>query len=101
MYLTTDEAIKAGVPEDIVAWNWLRQFADNVVKTNDPAGQMKAIQEAFGKQLPMKLKKVTTHYGFYEVCPRCESDSVIDEYKVAYCPWCGQKLDWSDNAKAE
>lgn len=60
--------------------------------------------QAVEKQIPKKITHEATIYKCC-TCPNCKN--VVDEYteflgkKVrvtyAYCHYCGQKLDWSDN----
>lgn len=105
--MTFDEAIKSGVPENVVAWNWLRQFAEHITAADDPVAQMKTIRTALEKQIPMKpVLSDEKHYGiegteWYE-CPSCKhavgrhtgGDGVI-KYSD-FCPKCGQAIEWRD-----
>ena len=45
------------------------------------------------------LKKVPDieHFGR---CPGCDGEfdsELLNEYNIEYCPWCGQRLDWSQD----
>ena len=46
-----------------------------------------------------KIRRLPNGSGYF-VCPRCDSD--LDRDFVAFCGYCGQRLDWSscENAKA-
>lgn len=42
------------------------------------------------KEEPKKVKKFAEHAGD---CPNC--DRIVRNYNHSYCPYCGQRLDWS------
>ncbi len=48
--------------------------------------------EALEKQLPMIPTEEGNYFLVYK-CPKCEKVLAIG---VPYCPYCGQKLDWSE-----
>lgn len=49
--------------------------------------------EALEKQIPKKPTDVCTPVI---TCGKCFSDLFDDGLKFTYCPWCGQRIDWSD-----
>lgn len=58
---------------------------------------MKVIKELVDKETPMKPKnkyKIDFGVGNCGDCLKCES---LVNYQMAYCPGCGQKIDWSDD----
>lgn len=48
--------------------------------------------EALEKQIPMKP---SSYKGFVFECPKCEEP--VGKNVDRYCPWCGQKIDWSES----
>ena len=72
----------------------------NVTKENDLA--LSIAQKALEKQIPKK--PVLQEYDFFDVrlvCPKCKKPIVNlknqTEYKLNFCHYCGQALDWSDD----
>jgi hypothetical protein len=56
---------------------------------------IKTLQELVDKETPMKVTEkldAPVSYEQYRKCPKCK-DAVARMY--SYCPFCGQKLDWS------
>ena len=52
------------------------------------------LQELVDKETPMKpMNRYKADFG-RRGCFKCEG---LVSYKMAYCPDCGQKIDWSDN----
>lgn len=49
--------------------------------------------KALEKQIPKKPTDVCTPVI---TCGKCFSDLFDDGLKFTYCPWCGQRIDWSD-----
>lgn len=60
-------------------------------------GTLEEVEEAVGKQTAEKPRKVLgLHYGNVEYeCVNCGESEAINEM-FSYCPWCGKKIDWSD-----
>lgn len=61
-------------------------------------GKVEVIQMALEKQVPMKIRD--DEYEGYDggmdwLCPRCHK-LYRTEWKVQYCPDCGQAIDWRD-----
>ncbi len=59
--------------------------------------QLQIIEEALKLNEPMKVDLetiISISDGDYYDCPKC-GDKVIGKY-YNYCPYCGQKLDWSE-----
>ena len=59
--------------------------------------QWDILEQALKRNEPMKVdletKDVLPNSGTYYDCPKC--DKVIGKH-YNYCPYCGQKLDWSE-----
>ena len=50
--------------------------------------------KALEKQIPKKMEFIPKKFPCDYKCPNgCKQ---YDEYKINYCPNCGQKLDWGD-----
>ncbi len=66
----------------------------------DSNGYFSQIEEALKRNEPMKVDLKTMYglpySGTYYDCPKC--DKVIGKYHN-YCPYCGQRFDWSDDEK--
>ena len=59
-------------------------------------GTLEEVEEAVGKQTAEKPRKVLGIHGNVEYeCGNCGESEFINEL-FNYCPWCGQKLDWSE-----
>lgn len=60
-------------------------------------GTLEEVEEAVGKQIAEKPRKVLgLHCGNVEYeCGNCGESEAINEM-FSYCPWCGKKLDWSE-----
>lgn len=46
------------------------------------------------------IPKKVLDIEFFGSCPNCYKDfnsELMNEYDIQYCPWCGQKLDWTEN----
>ena len=57
------------------------------------------LQELVKRNEPMKVDLETTLSlidGDYYNCPKCGDDDMLIGIRYNYCPYCGQKLDWSD-----
>ena len=57
------------------------------------------ILQALKRNEPMKVDLETTLSlidGDYYNCPKCGDDDMLIGIRYNYCPYCGQKLDWSD-----
>lgn len=64
--------------------------------TLEMSGDIKTLQELVNKETPMKVTEkldAPVSHEQYRKCPKCK-DLVARMY--SYCPFCGQKLDWSD-----
>ncbi len=61
---------------------------------------MDTIRDVVAKQTPEKVMP-SCYSSTFKRCPRCGEitmDSGKDNGVInAYCKWCGQALDWSDN----
>lgn len=60
------------------------------------------LQKLVNKETPVKLPREADGYWDGElvydtaICPNCENEFDIEcEEEYRYCPYCGQKLDWS------
>ncbi len=53
--------------------------------------------EALRKQEPMR-PEVDGEFGLCKMCGYVFNSELISEYCVKYCPNCGQKIDWEDEA---
>lgn len=59
-------------------------------------GTLEEVEEAVGKQTAEKPRKVLGINGNVEYeCGYCGESEAINEM-FSYCPWCGKKLDWSE-----
>lgn len=60
-------------------------------------GTLEEVEDAMEKQTAEKPRKVLgLHYGNVEYeCGNCGESEAINEM-FSYCPWCGKKIDWSD-----
>ena len=59
-------------------------------------GTLEEVEEAVGKQAAEKPRKVLGIHGNVEYeCGYCGESEAINEM-FSYCPWCGKKIDWSD-----
>lgn len=54
---------------------------------------VKLIVEALEKQIPKKPMKIDREHFITDNCRMCEKTMVIEN---AYCPSCGQAIDWED-----
>lgn len=36
------------------------------------------------------------HFGCCPTCREVFNSELLNEYNITYCPWCGQRLDWSE-----
>ena len=67
----------------------------------DSNGYFSQIEEALKRNEPMKvdLKKMYAlpYSGTYYECPKC-GKTALGRYHN-YCPYCGQRIDWSDDEK--
>ncbi len=54
--------------------------------------------EALEKQLPKKATVMDCMFRDINFrCPACKSEYICEkEYEHFYCPYCGQRLDWSE-----
>lgn len=82
---TVDEIIRA-------VREWVKERLDEIEKEKEDE-----IEEALKRNEPMKVD-LETKYALpysrtYYKCPKCD---VTIERWYNYCPYCGQKLDWSD-----
>ena len=72
------------------------KFAEDDYKANEIAIQ------ALEKQIPKKATLEGDEYSdghlVYDtwICPLCEKRYEVDYDDYDYCPYCGQKIDWSD-----
>lgn len=63
---------------------------------------MVAISKAIGKQTPKKPTLIGDGYSNGEIvydtwiCPNCEAAYEVDYDNYAYCPKCGQRIDWEE-----
>ncbi len=65
----------------------------------DSNGYFSQIEEALKRNEPMKVDLETTLSlidGDYYNCPKCGDDDMLIGIRYNYCPYCGQKLDWSE-----
>ena len=59
-------------------------------------GTLEEVEDAMEKQTAEKPRKVLGINGNIEYeCKYCGESEFINEI-FSYCPWCGQKIDWSD-----
>ena len=59
-------------------------------------GTLEEVEEAVGKQTAEKPMKVLGINGNVEYeCGYCGESEAINEM-FSYCPWCGKKVDWSE-----
>ena len=59
-------------------------------------GTLEEVEEAMEKETGEKLRKVLGINGNVEYeCGYCGESEAINEM-FSYCPWCGKKIDWSD-----
>ena len=62
---------------------------DDINKVDELLQLNKIVSKALKKQIPKKPIKLT--------CPTCGFDRIDNSWWVfAYCPECGQAIDWSD-----
>lgn len=63
-------------------------------------GTVEELKEAKEKQIakkPIPKKDVTENRIITYICPTCNRDYLgQNEYKLDYCEYCGQKLDWGN-----
>ena len=64
-------------------------------------GYFSRIEEALKRNEPMKVDLETIlhlSYAHFYDCPKCGNTvrDIIDRKYYNYCPFCGQKLDWSE-----
>lgn len=73
-----------------LAWHNLRPSTEEIEEA------IEIIDEALEKQTPMKpmQPEVDIHDGVIIPCGYCGGDL---QRIHNYCPWCGQKIDWSKN----
>ena len=81
----------------------LTMINSNVLLQDMDSSDMKNIADALSKQIPQ-----TPHYegdGYSDgelvydtwICPTCNGYYELDFENYDYCPFCGQKIDWSDS----
>lgn len=59
-------------------------------------GTLEEVEEAMEKETGEKPRKVLGINGNIEYeCGYCGESEAINEM-FSYCPWCGKKMDWSD-----
>lgn len=81
----------------------LREVLNRVYRNTDDCEMRiskdcyKLIEEALKKQIPKKVENYTIDchgYMIYDCeCPSCKTEHK-EMYPFAYCPHCGQALDW-------
>ena len=82
--------------------NRLNELADIIKKDLKPLELVHTIEQALRRNNPMKPRglcgpRPKTQNGLYRepvLCPTCQK-LIFEE--CAYCPDCGQALDWSDD----
>ena len=57
---------------------------------------MDTIRDVVAKQTPEKVMP-SCYSSTFKRCPRCGEITMDSGKDNAYCQWCGQALDWSDN----
>ena len=73
----------------------------NVLLKDMDSSDMKNIADALGKQIPQAPHYEGDGYSDGEIvydtwiCPSCEESFEIDYENHDYCPYCGQRIDWS------
>jgi len=71
---------------------------DNITRENYDES-LDTLQELVDKETPKEVVLCVPSLNGYvevlEVCPSCEIARYLKKY-FKYCPYCGQKLDWSE-----
>lgn len=83
--------------------NFVQNLAENAYINMCSSEEMNIAIKALEKQIPKK--PIEKDIGKLKIsdtafCPICDNPVIKDEtdnYEQAYCCYCGQALDWSDN----
>lgn len=75
------------------------EFSEKYQGVQEYTEMLIVCKEALEKQIPKKPKNYTIdchEYMIYDCeCPNCKTEHK-EMYAFAYCPHCGQKIDWTE-----